>query len=586
MEPDDGGEPQVRLKRAAWRGSPSALFLAAPAIVLLLALFVGSLLTLLEYSFHETTSGTAIGFSTWTRFFTSSYRWSVVGETLVIGLAATVLTLLVAFPTAYALNRIKATRWRRLGMFVIFAPLLTSVVARTYGWSLLLGDQGMLNWLLGTVGIPPLHLLYERPAVLIALVHILLPFMVFPIMTSLAQIDGAIGEAGRDLGAGPIQRLRRLILPLSVPGILAGSQLVFAMAISSFATPSLLGGGRVAVLATLVYSDVNEVQWPMASVTSFVLLVVALIVLALFAAARKKVNVTGTSGVTATEEVKGIGIGQRIWMVLVYVFVLAPLVIIVISSFSSVSYGAWPPPGFSLKWYQNLAAQTGLVQATVTSLIVSAYSTVLALVIGTAASVAFFKRPGRLVRSLETFSLSPTIVPKVAIGLAGFIFLHRVSFLQGTIGIVLMHAVITLPFVIVVVSSALARVDTTLDEAARDLGAGVVRAFRATTFVAILPAIVAAGLFAFIISFDEVDMTVFLLPPGQQTLPVWMFVYMQKYQDPTLAALSTLLIAFSIIIAVIAGLLLYRSTIARSRKTTSQKSTSQKSKSQKEGVNA
>jgi putative spermidine/putrescine transport system permease protein len=560
------GAPAPLTRWARWRRSPSVLLLALPALLLLLVVFVGALATLLEYSFQQKVSGeNAIGIQSWVAFFSSSYRWQVVGNTAILGLEATVGTLLVGFPTAYVLHRIRSKMWRYLGLFIVFAPLMTSVISRTYGWSLLLGDQGTLNSLLGDIGLGPVHLLYATPSVVIALVHILLPFMVFPIMTSLGQIDGALGEASRDLGARPLARLRRVILPLSMPGILAGSQLVFAMAISSFATPSLLGGGRVNVLATLVYSDVNNVQWPMASVTSYVLLLMALIILALFAVAQRRVHASGSSGVTSTDEVKGIGPGSVVWLVLVDIFVLSPLIIIVISSFSSVSYGTWPPPGWSLKWYENLAAQQGLVQAAESSLIIAIWTTVIVVIVGTAASVAFFRRPGRLTGSLETFSLAPTVVPKVAIGFAGFILIQRLGFLQGTLGIVLMHTVITLPFVIVVVSAALKRTDTTLDEAARDLGASAFRAFRTTTLVAIRPALIAAALFAFIISFDEVDMTVFLLSPGEQTLPVWMFTYMQKYQDPTLAALSTLLIGFSLIIAAIAGLFLYRATVAASK---------------------
>ncbi|HEY0247385.1 MAG TPA: ABC transporter permease subunit [Gryllotalpicola sp.] len=555
-------EPSARgAAPAASAGPRSArtLLLAAPAILLLLVLFVGALATLLEYTFqHASGTSTALTPAAWIDFFTSSYRWSVVGKTAVIGVEATVATVIVGFPTAYALHRIRSRGWRYAGLFIVFAPLLTSVVARTYGWSLLLGDSGMVNWMLQLVHLPPLHLLYATPSVLIALVHILLPFMVFPVMTSLGQIDGALGEAARDLGAPPWVRLRNVTLPLAAPGILGGAQLVFAMTISSFATPALLGGGKVSVLATLVYSDVNNVQWPMASVTSYVLLGLALVVLGVFGLLQRAVSSPGGTGVTASEDVKGLGVGSIVWLALVDVFVLAPLAIIVVSSFSSVSYGAWPIPGWSTKWYANLAVQEGLGSSVVSSLVIAVVTTVIVVVLGTAAAVAYWRTGGRGVRLLQTFTLSPTVVPKVAIGFAGFILIQRLGFLQGIVGIVLMHCVVTLPFVMVVVGAALSRVDTTLEEAAHDLGAGAFRAFATTTLPAIRSAVIAAALFAFIISFDEVDMTVFLLSPGESTLPVWMFTYMQKYQDPTLAALSTLLIAFSLLIAVIAGAFLFR----------------------------
>ncbi len=543
------------------RRSARALLLAAPAVLLLLVLFIGALATLLEYTLQHA-SGTSVALTpaAWVEFFTSPYRWGVVGETAIIGLEATIATVIIGFPTAYALHRIRSRGWRYLGLFIVFAPLMTSVVARTYGWSLLLGDGGMLNWLLRLLHLPPAHLLYATPSVIIALVHILLPFTVFPVMTSLTQIDGALQEAARDLGAHPLARLRSVTLPLAAPGILGGAQLVFAMTISSFATPSLLGGGRVSVLATLVYSDVDNVQWPMASVTSYVLLALALVILGIFGLLQRTVRSPSGTGVTTSQEAKGVGAAAIVWLVAVDAFVLAPLVIIVISSFSSVSYGAWPIPGWSTRWYANLAAQQGLGTAVLSSLVIAVSATAVVVVLGTAASVAYWRVRGRAASLLQTFTFSPSVVPKVAIGFAGFILLQRVGFLHGTIGLVLMHCVVTLPFVVVVVGAALARVDATLEDAAHDLGAGTFRAFATTTLPAIRSAVVASALFAFIISFDEVDMTVFLLSPGQSTLPVWMFTYMQKYQDPTLAALSTLLIAFSLIIALVAGSFLLRTT--------------------------
>lgn len=552
-----------RGRRGGRRGGRlSGLLLIAPTIVLLLT-FIGALLTLLEYSFHEGNGASeTIGTGSWTAFFTDGYRWDVLRETVLIGLGATVATAIIGVPTALALNQIRRPGWRAVGLFIVFAPLMTSVISRTYGWSLLLGDQGPMNWALDLVGLPPAQLLYDRPAVILALIHILLPFMVFPIMNALGQMDGATTEAARDLGAGSAVRFRRVTLPLIASGVLGGCQLVFAMAISSFATPSLLGGGRVTVLATLVYSDMNNVQWPMASVTSYVLLGLALVVLGLFIWAQRVASVPGAQGVTATASRRRLGAGGVLWLIVVDLFVLAPLLIIIISSFSSVSYGAWPIPGWSFQWYENLLSQEGLGRATLASLSIAFWSTVISVAAGTAAAVAFSRRGGRTFRAIQTFTLAPTIVPKVAAGLAAFIFLQRVGFLQGSVGIILMHAIISLPFVVVVVTAALARVDTTIEEAARELGAGPWRAFASTTLSALRPALAAAALFAFILSFDEVDMTVFLLSPGEQTLPVWMFTYMQRYQDPTIASLSTILIVGSLVLAAVAALLLGRTTSA------------------------
>lgn len=558
-----GADPPGRAGRAAaaFRRHRTGYLLAAPTCVLLLAVFVGGMLTLLEYSFHRTLpDGSDVGgtVATWAEFLTTGYRWQVVGQTVELGLVVTAVTAFVGWPTAYALHRIRSGTLRYVGLFVVFAPLLTSVIARTYGWELILGDSGLVNTLLAALGLGQVPLLYTQTSVVIALVHILLPFMVFPVLSSLRQLDPALGDAAGDLGAGAFTRFRRVSLPLTLPGVIAGSQLVFALSISSFATPALLGGGRVRVLATSVYDDVNNVDWAMAAVTSYTLLAIAVVALAVFSAMQRRIR-RSSGGVTASASTHRAGPGWTVWLVVVFVFVLAPLVVIVVNSFSSVAYGAWPPPGWSTRWYANLLAQDGLGAAAVLSLQVAVAATILATALGTATALALVRHRAPGSRLMESFSLSPTVVPKVAFGFAGFIFLHRIGLFGGVAGLVLTHVVITLPFVVIVMTAALVRADATLDEAAADLGARPLRAFLLATLPQVRSAVVAAALFAFIISFDEVDMTVFLLTPDQTTVPVWMFTYMQKYQDPTLAALSAILIAAAVLGAAVVAALLARS---------------------------
>ena len=556
-----GGGVRDRLV-AALRRHRTAYLLAAPSLVLIIGVFVGAMATLLEYSFHDYPPGggdIAGTVATWRTFLTGGYHWHVVAETVEVGVLATVITALVGYPTALVLSRVKRPGWRYAGLFIVFAPLLTSVISRTYGWELILGDAGVLNWLLGAVGLGPAPILYTQTSVVVALVHILLPFMVFPVLSSLGQVDGALGEAAADLGAGAWRRFRTVTLPLTLPGLIAGAELVFALSISSFATPSLLGGGRVQVLATDIYDDVQNVDWPLAAVSAYVLLALAAVALVLFAALQRRAGRATQGGVTAQSAQSRGARGGIAWLACVDAFVLAPLVVIVIESFSSVSYGTWPPPGLSTKWYENLLRQPGLGSAALLSLEIAVAATVIATVIGTLTATALVRHapPGR--RLVESLTLSPTVVPKVAFGFAGFVYLHRIGLFGGAVGLVAAHVVIVLPFVVIVVTSALQHADDTLDAAARDLGAGPVRAFRLATLPQIRPALVAAALFAFVISFDEVDTTIFLLAPDQQTLPVWMYTYLQKYQDPTLAALSTILIAAAIVVAGAVAALLARS---------------------------
>lgn len=224
-------------------------------------------------------------------------------------------------------------------------------------------------------------------------------------------------------------------------------------------------------------------------------------------------------------------------------YLIAPLVLVVVNSFNDSAFGAWPPPGWSTRWYARLAEQDEFLGAAVVSLLVATVAALAAVAIGTAAAVSLtrYRYPGR--RLIESLLLAPLIVPKVAIGLGAFILFLQTGFYGHDAGIVGLHLVLVLPFAITIIGGALVRVSPVYEHAARDLGAGPVRAFVSAVLPQLRRSLIAAYVLCFMISFDEVDATVFAVAPDRITLPVAMYQYLQKYQDPTLAALSTLLIA-------------------------------------------
>jgi len=277
-----------------WRKPP--YLLVAPAVFVLVAVFVVPMLTLAEFSLHRFTDGVSSPGRTlgeWSSFLGDGFQWRLIRNSIWFGALTTICCLLLGYPTALALHRLR-TRWlAALCYFLLFSPLLTSVVARSYGWTLVLGDSGLVNSLLSGLTGATWPLLYNTPGVVIAMTHILLPFMVFPVLSSLRQIDDELSAAAADLGATPAARFRRVTLPLSLPGLVAGAQLCFALTISSFATPSLLGGGRVQVLATAMYDDVQNLNWPRAAVAAYVLLALALAAFTGFAAVQRRLLVGG-----------------------------------------------------------------------------------------------------------------------------------------------------------------------------------------------------------------------------------------------------------------------------------------------------
>ena len=212
--------------------------------------------------------------------FSDSYFLEVFLRTLRIAVLVTLFAILIGVPEAYILNRM-APAWRGICLLAILGPLLVSVVARTLGWALLLGSNGLVNrglMALGLIG-QPLEFMFTETGVVIALVHVLIPFMILAVWASLQRLDPQIENAALSLGASRLTIWRRVILPQIVPGILSGSIITFALAASAFASPAIIGGRRLKVAATLAYDEfLNTLNWPLGAAVA-VLLLAALVTL-------------------------------------------------------------------------------------------------------------------------------------------------------------------------------------------------------------------------------------------------------------------------------------------------------------------
>lgn len=234
-------------------------------------------------------------------------------------------------------------------------------------------------------------------------------------------------------------------------------------------------------------------------------------------------------------------------------FILAPLAVTVLNSFSSVAYNVFPPPGFSLQWYANLFAQAPFAEAALRSVVLASLVTALSLLIGIMAAYALMRHPIRGAELIRGFVLAPVVVPKIVLGVAVFMFFVRLGVSDSYISLLLTHTLVSFPFVVAVVSAALANFDWSLEEAARDLGAGRLTTFRRVLLPEIRVSVLVGAVFAFMTSFDQVETTLFLTRPGSNTLPIEMFLYLQKWQDPTIASLSVVLILFAVVLVTLLG---------------------------------
>jgi putative spermidine/putrescine transport system permease protein len=263
------------------------LLLLAPTLLVMGYAFVAPLVTFFEYSFYRFRRGRleqTFNLDTYSRFLFDEYYHLIIYDTLRMATLVTVLSLIIGYPLAYALHRINRPSLQRWLGLLIFSPILVSVVVRSYGWIVLLSDQGPVNWLLLRLGIvsEPVTLVFNLIGVVISLTHVFLPFVVFPIFSSLTRIDPALKEASEDLGAGWWTTFRRITFPLSLPGVVAGAQISFTLALGAFVTPAMLGGGRVLVLPLQVYNATSEINWPVAAVGGMALLIISMIAVAGF----------------------------------------------------------------------------------------------------------------------------------------------------------------------------------------------------------------------------------------------------------------------------------------------------------------
>jgi putative spermidine/putrescine transport system permease protein len=198
---------------------------------------------------------------------------TVLLRTLRLGLFCTAICVVFGYPLAYFLARAER-RVAMIGLFLLVTPLMVSAVIRTFGWLVILGRRGLINSTLDAVGLDRLPLLYNEAAVVAGLTNVFLPFMVLPLMASIERINPALEEAARNLGASWFDTFRRVILPLSRPGLISGCLLVYSAAISAFVIPVLMGGARVRVIGRLIYDQLLiSYQWSSASAIATLLVI-------------------------------------------------------------------------------------------------------------------------------------------------------------------------------------------------------------------------------------------------------------------------------------------------------------------------
>ena len=261
--------------------------LVAPTVLWLCIFFIIPMLIVVAVSFASRTPyGQVVfnwTFSNYQRFAETLYI-SIFGQTLVVAFVTTVATILMGYPIAWSIAKLPK-KWQQPGLVIVMAPFWINFLIRSYAWVIILRSQGVINTILLKLGLitTPLQMLYNEGAVMLGMIYALLPFMVLPIYVSIEQLDRRLLEAAADLGAAPMTAFRKITLPLTMPGIAAGTILVFISSLGMFVVPDVMGGAKSALIGNLIQNQfLSARDWPFGSALSIVLAVLSLVLIMLY----------------------------------------------------------------------------------------------------------------------------------------------------------------------------------------------------------------------------------------------------------------------------------------------------------------
>jgi putative spermidine/putrescine transport system permease protein len=282
--------------------------LITPATILLTIMFLLPLLYFLRNSFNTFVPGSSMeiawSLKSYIEFFTTPYYTSILWNTVYISILSTVLSLILGFPIAYVIARSRG-KWKGLLIMLVVFPLLIGNIIRDVGWIALFSETGMINQWIKALGISskPIQILHTPFAVIVAITNVVLPFMVLSLQSVIEKINPALEEAAIDLGASRWAVTKDILLPLAMPGIMAGTLFVFILSMNAYTTPLIIGGTEVKMMAPALYSQISEVSnWPMGAAMAVILILMTLISSFLYL---KVIERPSKFNVSTNTEVKG-----------------------------------------------------------------------------------------------------------------------------------------------------------------------------------------------------------------------------------------------------------------------------------------
>lgn len=538
-----------RLRVTAWLDRHphlAALLLCLPALLVLAFFYLVPMTQVLARSFVTT----GISFDNYRRISGNTIYIESFLVTFRVSAIVTLICLLLGYPVACLLTQL-APRWRALAFALILIPFWTSALVRTYAWTVILQRRGILNTLLVQAKLidAPLSLSYSTTGTIIGNVHILLPMMILTLYTVLRRIDGSLVTAARTLGAGRMRAFVHVYLPLSIPAMVAGCTLTFVASLSSYIIPALLGGRKDLFVAQLIDQQVNrllDVGFASAIAVTLLLACIGLCIVYARVIQRQGGIGVGEPSSPGSQPMQRLHPLLIVFGSAVIVFLILPTFVLVPLSFSSARYLTFPPPAYSLQWYVSYLENPSWIEATWRSLRIGLAAAGLASLLGTLAAIGLSRLAGGLRYGLFTCLVSPLLVPNIIYALGLYQLYSTLGLIGTETGLVIAHTVVGLPYVLITVSAALSIRDRQLATTARTLGATPVRAFTSVMLPLLRYSILAGATLAFIASFDEVVIAIFVSGSHATTLPKMMWDGATNEVNPTISAVSVIMIMTSL----------------------------------------
>ncbi|KJC56066.1 ABC transporter permease [Bradyrhizobium sp. LTSPM299] len=559
-----------------------SLWLALPGLGFLALFLILPTVQMLSLSFLDKVTG-ALSLSAFARIWNGGPYLAVLSTTFSVALWTTALCVGLGYPLAYWLSR-KPPRQQRIAALFVLLPFWTSALIKNFSWLVLLGRNGIIAKTMAAIGVSGGdQLLFGRTTVVFAMVHTLLPLAVVTMLPVMNQIDRRLMMAASTLGANSSRAFWRVFFQLSIRGAAAAGLLVLVASLGFFITPALVGGARDTMIGQLIILQINELQnWQLGSALATILLISTIAtcfvydwIFGLSSATtggerptrpddlvrRAGLAIVSLLGLIfgRIEEawkrnVRGLGSGAllSIYAWTMIAMLLVPIIAFIPMAFTGSTFLSFPPPSWSLRWFEQFAASPLWLGAMVRSFSIGFAAAAITLVFAAMAALGVARTRSRLGSVAFLLCLSPMMVPSIVIAIALFYLFARISLVASDVGIIIGHTVIAMPVVFMVMLATFKGYDWNLDAAASTLGAGRLRIFWRVTLPLVASGLAVGFVTGFLQSFEELTVALFIGGGIKTTLPKQMWDGVLLQVSPVIAAASVgVLIVVIVMFAII-----------------------------------